>query len=111
MKKTVTCCLMLAMVVTATAVLAHHAAEGIVDDDIYLMIEAMVVDTPHATFDFDDMTGDGVDDLVVTAPMLQSLENMIDDGLLTYASMLDGDVEIFITFDDRSVTLVVAQTE
>ena len=37
-------------------------------------------------------------------------QNMIDDGLLDYASMLDGDVEIGISFaDDGDVTMTVTQ--
>jgi hypothetical protein len=36
---------------------------------------------------------------------------MIDDGLLTYASMLDGEIEVAIGFnDDGSVTMSVTQT-
>lgn len=35
--------------------LAHHPAQDIVDEDIYLMIDANVVDTPHADLDFTSM--------------------------------------------------------
>ena len=41
----------------ACPVIAHHAAEGIVDEEIYAMIDAMVADTPHADLVFDDMGG------------------------------------------------------
>lgn len=34
---------------------AHHPAEDIVDEDIYLMIDANVADTPHADLDFSSM--------------------------------------------------------
>jgi hypothetical protein len=34
---------------------AHHPAEDIVDEDIYLMIDANVADTPHADLDFTSM--------------------------------------------------------
>jgi hypothetical protein len=38
---------------------------------------------------------------------------MVDDGLLDYAAMLDGDVEVVITFDSTGsgVTLSIIQTE
>ena len=34
---------------------AHHPAEDIVDEDVYLMIDENVADTPHADLVFDDM--------------------------------------------------------
>ncbi|MBU1395377.1 MAG: hypothetical protein KKE84_04445 [Gammaproteobacteria bacterium] len=34
---------------------AHHPAEDIVDEDIYLMIDENLVDTPHADLDFTSM--------------------------------------------------------
>ncbi|MBW8306475.1 MAG: hypothetical protein K0M46_06485 [Thiobacillus sp.] len=34
---------------------AHHPAEDIVDEDIYLMIDENVADTPHADLDFTSM--------------------------------------------------------
>lgn len=34
---------------------AHHPAEDIVDEDIYLMIDENVADTPHADLDFSSM--------------------------------------------------------
>ena len=34
---------------------AHHRAEDIVDEDIYFMIDANLVDTPHADMDFTSM--------------------------------------------------------
>jgi hypothetical protein len=34
---------------------AHHPAEDIVDEEIYLMIDANVADTPHAELDFTSM--------------------------------------------------------
>jgi hypothetical protein len=34
---------------------AHHPAEDILDEDIYLMIDANLVDAPHADLDFTSM--------------------------------------------------------
>lgn len=34
---------------------AHHPAADIVDEDVYLMIDANVADTPHADLDFSSM--------------------------------------------------------
>jgi hypothetical protein len=43
----------------AGPVLSHHAAEGIVSDDIWQMIDSnlTLVDSPHLTIDFDDVMG------------------------------------------------------
>lgn len=43
----------------SSPVMAHHAAEGIVSDDIWLMIDDMLAaaDSPHLNLDFDDVMG------------------------------------------------------
>ena len=41
----------------ALPVIAHHAAEGIVDDEIYATIDEMVADTPHGELTLDDLGG------------------------------------------------------
>ena len=100
----------LALTLTAVPVLAHHAAQGIVDDDVYLMIDDIVADTPHAELTIDDLGG-GMTQATIDTATVRSLEGMIDDGLLTYASMLDGEIEVAIGFnDDGSVTMSVTQT-
>ena len=73
----------------ACPVVAHHAAEGIVDEEIYAMIDAMVADTPHADLVFDDMGG-GMTEIDITTPV-QDLEQMVAAGLLDAVAMLDGD--------------------
>jgi len=101
--------LALATVFGTALVYAHHPAEDIVDEEIYAMIDSMVADTPHADLDFVDM-GDGMTEITLTTRTLPSLENMIDDGLLDYASMLDGDVGVDIDFNSNgSVTMTITQ--
>ena len=39
----ITICLAMA----ATPLWAHHAAEGMVDEEVYAMIDSMIADTPH----------------------------------------------------------------
>lgn len=42
---------------------------------------------------------------------LRSVENLIDDGVLEYASMLDGDVDVGIDFAaDGGVSLTILQS-
>jgi hypothetical protein len=82
------------------AAYGHHAAEGIVDAEVYEMIEALVEDTPHALIDINDLGG-GMMEIAIQAPTVRSMENMIDDGLLTYFAMLDGQVTLTMEFLPR----------
>lgn len=54
MKSIMTAAVLTAMLASFSA-FAHHPAADIVDEDIYLMIDANVVDTPHAGLDFTSM--------------------------------------------------------
>ncbi|WP_031435192.1 hypothetical protein [Methylomarinum vadi] len=96
-------------VLFSTSVLAHHPAEDIVDEDIYAMIDSMVADTPHADLTFEQRE-DAMDTTITSESMVQ-LDNMLEDSLMTYVDMLEGDVSVTIDFnDDRSVTMTIMQT-
>ena len=98
-----------AMAFTAVPAFAHHMAEDIVDDDVYEMIDSLVADTPHADMTLEDI-GTNMTETTLTTRTVTEMENMIDDGLLDYASMLDGQVEVRINFnDDGSTSLSVTQ--
>lgn len=97
-------------VLVALPVIAHHPAADIVDEDIYAMIDEMVSDTPHADLVLSDMGG-GMTETDITA-RVGELEDLVDDGLLTYVSLLDGDVTMTIDFTgDRTVSLTIIQVE
>ena len=99
----------LATALTTAPAFAHHPAADIVDPEIYAMIDSMVADTPHADLTFADMGG-GMTEITITSRTLTTVENMIDDGLLDYASMLDGDVDVGIDFNSNgSVTMTITQ--
>ena len=94
----------------ASPVIAHHAAEGIVDEEIYAIIDAMVAVTPPAELDFSDMGG-GTTQMDITTP-IPDLEDLVAAGLLRYAAMLDGDVSMTIEFSDRrNLTVTIMQVE
>lgn len=94
----------------STAVFAHHPAADIVDEDIYEMIDSMVADTPHADLTFDQM--DNVMETTVTSRSIVTLDNLLEDGIMNYVDMLDGDVSVTIDFnEDRSVTMTITQTQ
>jgi hypothetical protein len=100
---------LLAFAIAATPVLAHHAAEDIIDEEIWAMIDSLVADTPHAELSFEDM-GSGMTETTLTTRTLNEMENLIDDGLLDYASRLEGDVDVNIQFaEDGDVTLTLSQ--
>ncbi len=95
----------------AGVVVAHHAAAGIVDEDIYAMIDALVADTPHGEMTLDDLGGN-MTEISIDQVTLVSVERMIEEDLLTYASMLDGIVTVEISFDGpRDVQMVILQEE
>lgn len=93
----------------STSVFAHHPAADMVDEDVYTMIDSMVADTPHADMTFDQM--DDVTETTITRRSIVTLDSMLDDGLVTYVGMLDGDVSITIDFnDDGSATTTITQS-
>ena len=95
----------------AGVVVAHHAAAGIVDEDIYDMIDALVADTPHGEMTLDDLGGN-MTEITIEQVTRVSVERMIEEDLLTYASMLDGIVTVQISFDGpRDVQMTILQEE
>ena len=55
-RKTVLSLVLLSALMSAPA-WAHHAAEGIISDDIWTSIDDMLVETPHIELDFADIMG------------------------------------------------------
>jgi len=99
-----------ALLFASSHLYAHHPAADIVDEEIYAQIDAMVADTPHATLTFDEMGG-GMTETSVTADSLDEFETLIEDqDLLEYVELLDGVVNVSISFNnDSSVTMTVNQ--
>ena len=102
--------LAICVAMAATPLWAHHAAEGMVDEEVYEMIDTMVADTPHGDMVLAEDPETGMWEMTITTPSLRSLETLIDDGLLTYIAMLDDVTSATIEFnDDRSVTITVVE--
>ncbi len=111
MKKYVALVTVSLLLTVAAVAVAHHAAAGIVDEDIYAMIDALVSDTPHGEMTLEDLGG-GMTEISIDQVTLVSVERMIEDDLLIYASMLDGVVTIEIAFDGpRDVQMTILQEE
>jgi hypothetical protein len=56
---------------------AHLPAEGIVDDEIYELIDTMVADTPHAEMTLDDL-GSGKTELTLEARTAVAMETFLE---------------------------------
>ena len=91
------------IVIAAVPAFAHHAAEGVVDADVYEMIDELLADSAQAEMTIDDLAYT----MDITTRTVTQMENLIDDGLLDYAAMLDATVTI--TFDaDGSVIMSIS---
>ncbi|WP_291316914.1 hypothetical protein [Desulfuromonas sp.] len=87
------------MVVLAfTVAFAHHLAVDMVDEDIYAMIDEVVGETPHALL-FTEEDSEEVTTTITTEDV-STADDLIRDGLLDGASLLDGDVTITIEFPE-----------
>ena len=100
----------LVFVICALPLFSHHAAQDIIDAEVWEMIDTMIAETPHADWTPPEDMGGGVIQTALSTRTIRPFESMIDDGLLTYLAMLDGDVLISMTFNRRGgVELVVSQ--
>ncbi|MBU1139790.1 MAG: hypothetical protein KKD01_03860 [Proteobacteria bacterium] len=79
------------------------AEEGDTMNDVY------VVDTPHAVLTFEEIPGMTVTTIETEAGPF--LEDMVDDDLMAYFSMLDGDVTVEIACNNESKTAVITITQ
>ena len=78
--------------------------------ELPVRIDDLVADTPHG--EFVSVPVGGTMETTISRVTLVSVERMIDNDLLTYASMLDGDVTVQITFDGpRNVEMLILQEE
>ncbi len=95
------------------AAYAHHPTIDINDGEIYERIDEMISDTPHADMTFDDMGGeDGMTEIVIDTRSVREVESLVDDGLLTEASLLDGEVTVEIVFEENGgVQTTITQEE
>lgn len=96
---------------SAGGILAHHMAEGIVDEEVYAMIDDLVADTPHADLTFEEVPGMTV--TTITTEAIKFLEDLIDQGIMDYFPMLDGEVTVTIQYDTdaRTATMTITQIE
>jgi len=78
---------------------AHHPTEDMIDSELFEMIDDMVGDTPHGDMEEDDF---GV---TITGITVEDADDLIQDGLLDAASVLDGEVTITISFPEEEESI------
>jgi len=95
---------------------AHHAAEGMVADDIYLMISDNLVGTPHLDLDLTTI-GAGADTMAVITVTVPASE--MDTVLAIVAESLEGEgtqvsspleIRIYPEGGDGLTTLVIMES-
>ena len=94
----------------AFPVYAHHPAADIVDAEIYAIIDGIVSDTPHADLVFDDMGGGDTLTTTITSS-LRSAEKLVDAGLISEVSELNGDVYMTIEFAEQGNEIIITITQ
>ena len=103
--------LLLGLLLMAAPSFSHHMAEGTVDEEIYTMIDAMVADTPHADLVFSNVPETGVSVLTITTETSKFMEDLIEDGIMSYMPMLDGNVTVVIEYNGGNGAAVMTVTQ
>jgi hypothetical protein len=80
---------------SCSLVFAHHAADDVVDDEIYEQIDDLLVETPHADMTLEDLSS-GSTTLIIEIDDAETYDQLIDDGLLQLINDLDGDTTVII---------------
>ena len=82
------------LVVLAAPAWAHHAAEGIVSDDVWQMIDEnlLAVDSPHLNIDFDD---------VMTSMASTEIDGRV--YLTTTITVMEEDAETYVYLIEEAV--------
>jgi hypothetical protein len=98
----------------AAPVSAHHMAEGIVADDIYLMIDDNLVlaDSPHLTLDLTTATNMTIIEVTVEADDVATVVGIISDALAGQGTQVESslDVEISEPDADGLVTITIEES-
>jgi hypothetical protein len=95
---------------------AHHAAEGMVADDIYMMISDNLIGTPHLDVDLATI-GAGADTMAVITVTVPASE--VDAVLVIVGALLEGEgtqisspleIRIYPEGGDGLVTLMIMES-
>lgn len=108
MNKWLQALIIVALVFAALPVLGHRSTRDLPDEQIYEKITSLVSSSSEAEMDSQRMPEGGVM-TTVNVPCVRRLEDLVTGGLIQYASMLDGSVDISIDFDGGGARLIITQ--
>lgn len=109
MKKFLTTTLV-SVVFSCTLAFAHHAADGVVDDEIYEQIGELLEDSQHADMSVDDLAS-GSTSLIIEIDDAETFDQLVDDGLLQLINDLEGNTTTMITeTTDDSYSIIVVNS-
>jgi hypothetical protein len=102
---------MLLLVVLAAPVAAHHAAEGIISEDLYDQIEESLEGTPHLDMDL-SVVGTDTDMMVVTTVTVPTEDvdevvEIIADEMTGEGSMMESSIDITLDIDGDMATVTI----
>lgn len=102
---------MLLPLLVAGTVAAHHAAEGIVSDDIYAAIEENLADSPHLELDLTTIGSMTIVSVTVAEEDLAEVLTIVSDALTGQGRQVESSLEIKIspTTADGLVTITVIE--
>lgn len=101
MKKVLAALLVTSAFLFSTNAFSHHAAEGIVSDDIWQMIDDLLeaADSPHLDLDFTLMGN-----TVITTMEVET--SMVDDVIAAIETLNNGTLMVSTTVTDPGYTLI-----
>jgi len=99
------------LAVLAAPVAAHHAAEGIISEDLYDQIEESLEGTPHLDMDL-SVVGTDTDMMVVTTITVptESVDEVVEiiaDEMTGSGSMVESSIDITLDVDGDMSTVTV----
>lgn len=90
----------------AAPVAAHHAASGIVSDDIWNMVDDLLADSPHLDLDLDSIMTDSMVISTMTVPT-----ELVTEILMGIADYNRGNLVVTATdLNDGTTQIVITET-
>ena len=103
--------LLVGVLLITTPSFSYYMTKGIVEKDVYEMIDSFVAGTPHADMVLDSMPETGTTVMTITTDSSKFLEDMVEEGIMDYFSMLDGNVTVVFEYGGDIGTAVMTITQ
>lgn len=103
--------LLIVVLLITTPSFSHHMAEDVADEEVYEKIKAFVADTPHARLVFQTIPATDTTVMTITTDSQGFFQEMVDEGIFDYFSMLDGDVTVTNNYVSGNAVVTITQVE